>query len=421
MNNIKPLAIIAVLASCGFGLRAIINNQPESIPPAEAGPMPSAPPLIEMGDPGSPLASLGTPTPLSGATNDPSQSAAPAASEGGTAAPFVPPASASTAPAFDPQAQSPTATVSPADTLGSANESSSDAAESSAPAGDYSAVPEYTTSNQPPTADRYAAESAFAPEATPGEPASRAGFPPAQHATFSDAWNAAQNSLRENDLDAALLTLTPWYHHSTLGVEEDQELTQLLGQLAGTVVYSRGFHLEPEYVASAAGEPLDDVARQYNVPVALLARINGLSETARLTEGQTVKVLRGPFSGVVDATNGELVLLLDGRYAGRFDIGVGQERQDIEGQFTVNTKLLNPPYFGPDKTIDPGSPENPLGGHWIGLTNAAGADAAPFGIHGTNDPASLSSDPRGFIRLAPQDAEHAFYILGRGSSVTIRR
>ncbi|MCA9246031.1 MAG: hypothetical protein KDA42_02920, partial [Planctomycetales bacterium] len=64
MNNVKPLATIAVLAAIGVGLYIKINNTPESIPPVEAGPIPAAPPMIELGEPGSPLSSLGDPAPL---------------------------------------------------------------------------------------------------------------------------------------------------------------------------------------------------------------------------------------------------------------------------------------------------------------------------------------------------------------------
>ncbi|MCA9246939.1 MAG: L,D-transpeptidase family protein, partial [Planctomycetales bacterium] len=344
-------------------------------------------------------------------TADVGEPETPSFADADVAAPFVPDQGVGEASPFGAQnADSPAAATD--NQLAPAFE----AAESSA-ASPYSAPPEYAAELPPSSNDRYAS----APVDGPSNPVERPGFPPALQATYSDAWNAAQNQLRQQDLDGALLTLSPWYQHPTLAPEEQQELASLLSQLAGTVIYSTDYHIEPRYVVAEPGEQLEDIAREFNVPVELLARINGVAETAHLPAGHPLKVVRGPFSAVVDVTNKEMVLLLDGRYAGRFDIGVGQERPDLVGEFSVKSKLLNPPYYGQNESVEAGQPDNPLGGHFLGLTDVSGQSVGPIAIHGTNDPANLTSDPRGFIRLSPQDAEHAYYILGRGSSVIIRR
>ena len=115
--------------------------------------------------------------------------------------------------------------------------------------------------------------------------------------------------------------------------------------------------------------------------------------------------------------------MLAGRYAGRFAVGIGQDREVFEGTWLVDKKQINPTYYGLSGMIDADNPANPLGEHMLGLVDpTAGVASKPFGIHGTHDPASLqSNDSRGFIRLAPKDAEDIFDILEIGSKVVIRR
>jgi LysM repeat protein len=246
-------------------------------------------------------------------------------------------------------------------------------------------------------------------------------LPQPRHATFDEAWSEARSLLDHGDLAGAHLLLSAWYGNPTLRPEEQQALTGLLSGLAGTVIYSPTYHLEQPYVVQ--GETLEQIAAKYNVPTELLAKINGLADTRQLQPGQQLKVVRGPFSAMVNLSQREMTLVLAGRYAGRFDIGVGQERQNIEGRYEVNRKLTNPPYYGPDRDIAPGSSENPLGTHFLSLVKPLdNAIAGPFGIHGTNDPASIHrDDPRGYIRLAPEHVADAYDILSERSEVIIRR
>jgi lipoprotein-anchoring transpeptidase ErfK/SrfK len=159
------------------------------------------------------------------------------------------------------------------------------------------------------------------------------------------------------------------------------------------------------------------------VPWQLLAKINGLAESEQLQPGQELKVVRGPFLATVSLGRRELTLSVGGLYAGRFPVGIGAERQNMEGDWEVNHKLTNPTYYGPDRQIDADDPSNPLGEHWISLTSAAPeGTVAPFGIHGTYDAQSINrGDARGYIRLAPKDAHDVYDILSIGSKVVIRR
>ncbi len=57
---------------------------------------------------------------------------------------------------------------------------------------------------------------------------------------------------------------------------DTQKVETLLSQLAGTVVYSTEHQLEPARVVKP-GETLETIAKEYNVPWQLLAKINGFN------------------------------------------------------------------------------------------------------------------------------------------------
>ena len=67
------------------------------------------------------------------------------------------------------------------------------------------------------------------------------------------------------ELSQALLLLSDWYGDPSLSPGEEAELDTLLSQLAGSVIYSTEHRLEPPYRVQA-GQRLQDIAQQYNVP-----------------------------------------------------------------------------------------------------------------------------------------------------------
>jgi lipoprotein-anchoring transpeptidase ErfK/SrfK len=244
----------------------------------------------------------------------------------------------------------------------------------------------------------------------------------AKQATYSEARAAAQQALDRGALSEALLLLSSCYSDSSLPPADRQELDRLLSNLAGTVIYSTDYHMEPPYVVQA-GETLQTIANQYQVPDELLARINGIDAAAPLQPGQQLKVVRGPFTASISLRDHTLTLHVGGYYAGRFEVGIGSERQNAEGTWLVKHKLINPTYYGRDRVIDADDPSNPLGEYWIGLASATTQTTVePFGIHGTYAPESIHrDDPRGYIRLKPDDARDMYDILSIGSKVVVRR
>lgn len=232
---------------------------------------------------------------------------------------------------------------------------------------------------------------------------------------FADFMAAVERKLDEGNLAEVLEKLSLYYGNPRLSAEESRQITELLDQVAGTVIYSRQHFLEDPYPVQP-GDTLQKIAQSYDVPWQLLAKINGIRDPEQLEPGRPLKVVRGPFNAVIHLDDYEITLLVGGCYAGRFPIGIGLDHSQLTGTFLVKEKSLNPTYYGPDRTvIDADDPGNPLGDRWIGLGNQ-------IGIHGTSDPQSIRRMAgRGSICLGDRDIEDIYDILSVGSRVVIQR
>ena len=154
--------------------------------------------------------------------------------------------------------------------------------------------------------------------------------------------------LDQGKMDDALRSLSRWYDDHRLAPQEQESLLEMLNQLAGTVIYSREHLLEPAYEVQP-GDTLDRIGERYKVPYQLLAKINAIDDPFRLRAGQKLKVMQGPFYAVVDLKSKQLTLVLDGRYAGRFPVGIGADQSTPDGELVVRDKISNPTYYGPER------------------------------------------------------------------------
>jgi LysM repeat protein len=232
---------------------------------------------------------------------------------------------------------------------------------------------------------------------------------------FDVILQAIQQELDADQLTEALLQLTKLADEAGLTPLQQQQITTLLDQLAGTVIYStRSIVLPPHEVKP--GETLETIAGELQIPWQLLAKINGIDDPNAVQPGERLKVIRGPFHAMIDLQKREMSLRIGGMYAGRFAIGTGPDTPP-EGTYSVTEKITDPVYHGDSRSLAAGDPANPLGKCWIGLGDR-------FGIHGSpaNSAADLQRpDVPGSIALQSRDAEDAFDILTVGSRVTVRR
>lgn len=403
MNTIKNLVVVATLFGVGYGTHVVLNKPIASEDPQRAEPEELSDSFVEFDQAAAlrPHVSFDTTEDAAPADEQPIQEM-----PGSVAISQLPPPMATQqdiAPAnYDVSEGQTAANLLPQDPL---------------PPVESNRSP-HTFSDQPVRAQPESLQRGAA--TSPPEPNHETA--PTGDGALEAVWQLAQSKLERDELADALLMLSDWYRDANPTDDRRHELLPLLDQLAGSVIYSRHHLLEPAYTAEE-GETLEQIARLYNVPANLLAKINGISSSDGLTAGQTLKVVRGPFLAETNLTHRELTLYLGDFYAGRFQVRLGKDVPIQNALLEVVEKLEDRPYF--DSTtkneIGAGDPNNPYGQTWIGLRDTSGRAVSSYlGIHGVGQTCS-SDDPRGCIGLSPRDAEDLYSILSIGSRVRITR
>ncbi|SHH48652.1 L,D-transpeptidase family protein [Desulforamulus hydrothermalis] len=118
---------------------------------------------------------------------------------------------------------------------------------------------------------------------------------------------------------------------------------------------------------------------------------------------------------IINKKTNQLGFYQNGILQNVFPVATGRQRSFTpEGKFIIINKIVNPPYY--KKNIPGGSPRNPLGPRWLGLS----APGGPFGIHGNNNPASIGTyASNGCIRLYNKDILWLYEQVSVGTPVII--
>lgn len=409
-DSLKPLVVLVLLGTILYGAWSVVNKGPAgpALPPADPtrADLTSAPafaPQVEI--PASPAAAVAVPAPPSTPPTGPGLVAQGQTSAGVTpdaaAFPTTPPpvAMASAVPAVPPEsaptylnavsAPPPVADPAPAPTTGQL-------------IGDSALPPPPATGFDPPDSRQMPQPSSLGREAPPS-------------AAFASSWADAHDKLAAGRYAEALAALSMWHDDPSLGLEESQRLEELLGQLAGTVIYSQQDLLLPPYVVQQ-GETLLSIAAPLAVPWQLLAKINGVPDPARLVPGETLKVLRGPFDAVVSVSRRRLSLQVGGNYAGSFPVVVGRQIRERVGSalpvVAVQRGDALPEQADAAVQVAWAQP----GALSIGLADG-------LTIEGMADPATVSEDtiPGTSLIVADRDLKELADILGQGSRVLVRQ
>jgi LysM repeat protein len=242
----------------------------------------------------------------------------------------------------------------------------------------------------------------------PSIPASKPGR------SYENAKQVAMEQIKEGELKKALATLSLFYNAAELTSPQRADLIDLLDALAREVVFSRRHMMDFAFVV-AAGDTWEQIAKQYDVPVEILARINGLDPSQPPPAGANLKVVPGPFRAEVDLNRSEVTVFVGDLYAGRYPCSLGQEPTPVAGVYQVQQKSLDRNYYGTNgANISATDPSNPYGGYWIDLGGSVC-------IHGSPQSQDATSSQLGCISLSPLDAGDVFGMLGLGSQVMIRQ
>ena len=405
MNTLKSAALLVVLLGVLYGVYVALNKPELPGLPGFGGPQPAgdaAPPLIE--SPGA-VSFPSAPAPAGSAFSHGHAHESPASpyAERSVRGGSYP--SNGDATALPPPPTTVPAASSPLDSSGAKGGLARSAYEEAATS------PASEPANAPP-----------ASQAPPLEmtPVSRAATEAAAAAPALAAY-ALRNDMAEAEqlvstgkFKSALAKLSPHYANHDLPAEQRAALFAWLDGLAAKVIYSRE-HLLAAPHQVRKGETLYDVAHQYNVEYRLLQNINHkeVSDPLILVPATELKVVPGPFDVEVNLTTGEITLLVNDLYAGRFPFVVGDQPPQPGDYRVMDKRSQQKTYVGFDGRMIPANdPANPYGGWWISL----GGEIA---IHGS--PAHPGDKTLGCISLSPQDAKDVYGIVSIGSDVKIRR
>ncbi|WP_017754316.1 L,D-transpeptidase [Calidifontibacillus oryziterrae] len=121
---------------------------------------------------------------------------------------------------------------------------------------------------------------------------------------------------------------------------------------------------------------------------------------------------------IINKATNKLAFFDEGQVVKVFDVATGRKMTYTpEGTFTVLKKIKNRPYY--KKNIPGGSPNNPLGDRWLGLS-VPGTWGNVYGIHGNNNESSIGkyiSD--GCVRMHNDDVRWLFDQISTGIQVVI--
>jgi len=239
---------------------------------------------------------------------------------------------------------------------------------------------------------------------------------------------AGRDAIQRNDDLTARANLSAALQLGVDGNDEEFVRRELVRVGNETVLSARivnGDPLVDRYVIRA-GDVLAKIAAAYKVSPDLLASVNGIIDKDRIREGQTIKIIKGPFRAVVSKHTYTLDVYIGDTFVRSFSVGLGADDSTPTGEWKVVTKLMNPTYYPPrgGEIIAADDPKNPLGERWIGLVGVSGAavDQERYGIHGTNEPDSIGKNvSMGCIRLHNEDVEALYTCLVENhSTVTVR-
>ena len=405
-DSLKPLVVLVLLGTILYGAWSVVNKGPGTAAVAPAEPLradlASAPAFAPQVDiPAAPGAAAATaPQTTAGVAAPSSAGSLPPFPTAAAVVATPPPAAADAAPTYL------NAVSAPPPVAGSAAMADLTAPPTTGPASPPSIPP--MPLNAPPA-------TAFnPPDSRQTPPPSSFGRESPPSAAFASAWADAHDKLAAGRYAEALAVLSSWHDEPSLGLEESQRLEDLLGQLAGTVIYSQQDLLLPPHVVQQ-GETLLSIAAPLAVPWQLLAKINGVDDPARLVPGESLKLVRGPFDAVVSVSRRRLSLQVGGNYAGSFPVVVGRQiRERVGSAVPVIVQRTDAPAEQTgDATQVAWTQPGPKS---IGLADG-------LSIQGVADPAMVSDDtiPGTSLIVADRDLAEIADILGQGSRVLVRQ
>ena len=223
---------------------------------------------------------------------------------------------------------------------------------------------------------------------------------------------------RINSVDGDLAESRELFREVLESSENDQVTSQArqeLGKLNFTIFFSPEIDEDSQTYTVRSGDSLTSIARAYNTTPDLVKKMNRIRGEI-IHPGQVLKVPAFRFSAVVSKSSNTLQLFYGELFFKEYSVGTGHNNCSPTGEFTIVTKLIDPPWIHRGETIPPFDPRNILGTRWMGFDDPY----ASFGVHGTTMPETVGSQSSdGCVRMINEQVEELFIFLPRGSKVVI--
>jgi lipoprotein-anchoring transpeptidase ErfK/SrfK len=117
---------------------------------------------------------------------------------------------------------------------------------------------------------------------------------------------------------------------------------------------------------------------------------------------------------VISIPDRSLAVIESGHVAKVYPTAVGaSSTPSPSGSYRIIQRISNPTWYTKGRVVPPGK-SNPLGTRWLGLS------VKGYGIHGTNNPASIGHNAsHGCIRMRNHDVEELFELVAIGDAVEL--
>lgn len=117
---------------------------------------------------------------------------------------------------------------------------------------------------------------------------------------------------------------------------------------------------------------------------------------------------------IVSIPDRKLAVIESGNVVKIFPTAVGAPKSPSPaGSYKIVERIPDPTWYGHGQIVPPGK-NNPVGTRWIGLS------VKGYGIHGTNNPASIGHNAsHGCIRMRNKDVEQLFEMVAVGDAVEL--
>jgi len=248
-------------------------------------------------------------------------------------------------------------------------------------------------------------------------------------AAVATLFERAEEALKANDPVAAREHYNQALMHERATASDRAKIRRQMAALNEDLIFSpRVYPSDPfstKYTVQG-GDSLARIAHREGVATEylLIQRVNRLANANSIFEGQTLKLVRGPFNAVVTKSAYRMDIYVGPPeepdqwvYVRSFPVGLGELDGTPVGAFKVrrHSKLIDPFWRNPrtGEEFAASHPENPIGEHWIGLRGLGQAETfSGYGIHGTIEPESIGqSMSMGCVRMLADDVALVYELL----------